>query len=199
MSGRTANPQSGAPPLSDPANPPPPQFIHEDPIYVGLTHAPLDIPGTIDKVRTPKAGAIVMFAGTTRDNFNSKTVKFLAYSSYTPLALRTLQRIAKSHITPPSEEHGGYSKIQKIAILHRLGEVPVGEESILVVVSAGHRKEGWEVAEEVLEECKRKLEVWKWEELEEGDGKEEGGWRSNREGVQPVGGPGLGCCGGRGH
>lgn len=65
-----------------------------------------------------------------------------------------------------------------ISIAHRLGVVPIGEESILIAVASAHRFAAWRAGEEALEECKRKVEVWKFEEV--GGGGEEGGvWRAN--------------------
>jgi molybdopterin synthase catalytic subunit len=68
-------------------------------------------------------------------------------------------------------------------MVHRLGVVPVGEESILIAVSSPHRQAAWRAGEEALEECKEKVEVWKREEF----GGEEGGvWRANRDGAAGV-------------
>ena len=73
------------------------------------------------------------------------------------------------------EKHG----LMAIAMVHRLGTVPIGEESILIAVSSPHRQAAWRAGEEALEECKEKVEVWKREEF----GGEEGGvWRANRDG-----------------
>jgi len=70
-----------------------------------------------------------------------------------------------------------------IAMVHRLGAVPIGEESILIAVSSPHRQAAWRAGEEALEECKEKVEVWKKEEF----GGEEGGvWRANRDGAAGV-------------
>lgn len=70
--------------------------------------------------------------------------------------------------------------LTSIAVIHRLGVVPIGEESILIAVSSPHRLAAWKGGEEALEECKAKVEVWKKEEF----GGEEGGiWRANRDGT----------------
>jgi molybdopterin synthase catalytic subunit len=61
-----------------------------------------------------------------------------------------------------------------IAMIHRLGTVPIGEESILIALSAPHREAAWKAGEEALEDCKAKVEIWKREEFEEG-----GVWRAN--------------------
>lgn len=110
-------------------------------------------------------------SGTTRDNFAGKPVKELQYSAYNKLALRTMMAIAKDMVAKHS--------LKGIALIHRLGTVPVGEESILIALSSPHRQAAWRAGEEALEECKSKVEVWKREEFEG----EEGVWRANRDGI----------------
>lgn len=166
------------------------QEIQEDGSYVALTHEHLDIKTTMDLVRSPKAGAIVLFAGrfeppssqdlltfegTTRDNFGGKPVKELQYTSYEPRALQSMLRIC----TTLREKHG----LTSIAMIHRLGVVPIGEESILIAVSSAHRQAAWKGGEEALEECKAKVEVWKREEFGGDDG---GIWRANRDGAAGI-------------
>ena len=73
--------------------------------------------------------------------------------------------------------------LTSIAIIHRLGVVPVGEESILIAVSSPHRQAAWRAGEETLELCKEKVEIWK---LEEFGGDEPGLWRANRDGAKGV-------------
>jgi len=70
-----------------------------------------------------------------------------------------------------------------INMIHRLGIVPIQEESILIAVSAPHRGPAWKAGEEALELCKEKVEVWK---LEEFGGDEGGIWRANRDGIADV-------------
>ena len=73
-------------------------------------------------------------------------------------------------------DHG----LTAISMIHRLGVVPIGEESILIAVSSPHRQAAWKGGEEALELCKEKVEVWK---LEEFGGEEGGVWRANRDGI----------------
>ncbi|TQV93079.1 hypothetical protein V2A60_003609 [Cordyceps javanica] len=142
-----------------------------DGCHVALTHAPLSASAVMDLVRSPAAGAIVLFAGTTRDNFAGKPVKELQYTAYHPRALRSMLAIAEA----VRAEHG----LHGVAMVHRLGSVPIGEESILVAVSSAHRQAAWRAGEAALEQCKAKVEVWKREEFEG----EEGVWRANRDGA----------------
>lgn len=129
----------------------------------------------MDRVRSPSAGAIVLFAGTTRDTFDARPVADLVYQSYLPLALNTLHTIATSIL----QKHD----LKAIAIEHRLGCVPIGEESILIAVSSAHRQAAWHAGEECLEEVKRRAEIWK---LERFVGDQGGVWRANRDGALGV-------------
>ena len=98
----------------------------------------------------------------------------LAYTSYAPLAISTLFKIATSILAKHS--------CTKIAIIHKLGECPIGEESIVIAVSAPHRQAAWTAGEEALEETKDRAEIWKLERFEGG----EGVWRANRDGQKGV-------------
>ncbi|KAL8719222.1 MAG: hypothetical protein Q9225_003749 [Loekoesia sp. 1 TL-2023] len=144
-------------------------------ILVSLTESQLDVALIVSSVKSPKAGAVVLFAGTTRDNFDGKQVTHLEYSSYAPLALKTMLSIAQS----VKQKHA----LTAVTIIHRLGVVPIEEESILIAVSAPHRQAAWKGGEEALELCKEKVEVWK---LEEFGGDESGVWRANRDGARGV-------------
>ncbi|KAI4748662.1 Molybdopterin biosynthesis MoaE [Aureobasidium sp. EXF-12298] len=152
-----------------------PTEFEEVGVFVALTHDTLDAVAIMNKVRSPKAGAIVLFAGTTRDNFGDKPVVHLAYESYAPLAIRTMTKIAREI----KEKHG----LNGVAMIHRLGVVPIAEESILIAVSSPHRQAAWRAGEEALELCKDRVEVWK---LEEFGGEEGGVWRANRDGQAGV-------------
>ncbi|CVK90617.1 related to molybdopterin synthase large subunit [Fusarium mangiferae] len=145
--------------------------LSEQDCYVALTHDHLNAQAILDRVRSPSAGAIVLFAGTTRDNFAGKPVKELQYTAYHPRALKSMMAIAKD----VRDKHG----LRGVAMIHRLGPVPIAEESILIAVSSPHRQAAWRAGEEALEECKSKVEVWKREEFEG----EEGIWRANRDGA----------------
>lgn len=147
-----------------------PMFRTEPSIHVELTHSHIDVLATMARVKSPKAGGIVLFVGTTRDSFQDLEVKHLAYESYVPLALNTLISIARSVKTTHA--------LTGIAIIHRLGTVPIGEESILIAVAAPHRQAAWRAGEEALEETKKRAEIWKLEEFVGA----EGVWRANRDG-----------------
>ena len=141
-------------------------------IKVALTYHPISSTEVLAFIRSPKAGANVLFLGTTRNSFDNRPVSKLSYSAYPALALRSFLKIAEA----VKEQHG----LEKVCLMHRLGEVGIEEESIAVAVSAGHRKPAWDGAEEALERCKERVEIWKMEsfaDIEDGDGQ----WRANRD------------------
>ena len=108
-------------------------------------------------------------SGTTRDNFDGKSVKHLEYSAYEALALETMRLIAERMVRKHS--------LVGVSIVHRLGVVPIGEESVIIAVAAPHRQAAWRAGEEALEEVKASVEIWKLEEFEDGSV-----WRANADG-----------------
>lgn len=138
-------------------------------IHVTLTYDVLDANTYLAQTASPAAGANIIFLGTTRDTFEGRAVSQLSYTAYPPLAFKTLARIAENAV----ETH----KLEGVSIAHRLGIVPIGEVSIVIAVSSGHRGAAWRAGEEVLEACKEKAEIWKREEFLDG-GME---WRANAD------------------
>ncbi|CDK27632.1 unnamed protein product [Kuraishia capsulata CBS 1993] len=136
-------------------------------LKVFLTTSPLDAQKCIDFVKDPGAGAVVYFGGTTRDSFGDREVVSLSYEAHRPMALRSLVKISNEAITK-FKDFRGQDSVQKVCICHRLGTVPVLEESIVIALSSTHRKEGWEAAMYILERIKESVEIWKSEEYADG-------------------------------
>lgn len=167
----STTPSGGNP--SDPSTYPRQIHLPSENIYLELTHSPLNTTLILSQISSPAAGANILFLGTTRDTFDDRPVSQLSYSAYAPLALKTLTTIAR-------DTFQRFEGIKGVSISHRLGVVPVTEASIAIAVSAAHRGPGWRAAEDVLERCKERLEVWKREEFV-GEKPEEGEWRANRD------------------
>jgi molybdopterin synthase catalytic subunit len=138
-------------------------------IHLRLTYSPLDPNTYLAQTASPTAGANVLFLGTTRDTFEGRSVLQLSYTSYPSLVFKTLAAIAEAAV----EAH----QLKGVSIAHRLGVVPIGEASIAIAVSSGHRAASWRAGEQILEACKDKAEIWKQEEFVDG-GKE---WRANAD------------------
>ncbi|KZW02652.1 Molybdopterin synthase catalytic subunit 2 [Exidia glandulosa HHB12029] len=136
-----------------------------------LTFDALDVAEISNSVLKASCGATALFIGTTRDSFQGKRVVELRYQSYSSLALKAMLGIVESVRTahPESELH--------FAVHHRLGIVPVEQASIVIAVSAPHRRAAFEACEHVLEEVKARAPIWKQEVYAEGLGDAE--WKAN--------------------
>ncbi|KAF8598073.1 MoaE-domain-containing protein [Ceratobasidium sp. AG-I] len=157
----------------------------------GLTYDPLDTTAIIESVRDDGAGALALFVGTTRDNFNGKRVIRLEYEAYSKLAIKIMANIASKarHLDIPPHDFGSTSStpvapssatlLTRISIHHRLGSVPVGESSIVIAVTSPHRREAFYVCEWILEQVKIHAPVWKREWYAEGGGESESVWKAN--------------------
>ncbi|ORY59899.1 Molybdopterin biosynthesis MoaE [Leucosporidium creatinivorum] len=165
-----------------------------------LTYEPLDPAAIEASVRSTKAGAVVSFVGYTRDEFQGKRVTHLDYECYIPLALKTLHQVLLEARQLPSpaptssacfgHSHAPHSSssstIDLISITahHLLGPSPPLTPSIVISVASPHRKEAFVACEWVLEEVKKRVQVWKREWYADGT-KFEG---RDGEGVEGFGG-----------
>lgn len=104
------------------------------PDTVLLTQEPLSLQKAQDAIGHPSAGGESYFVGTTRDNFDGKTVTLLEYEAYDTMAIKQMKRLCDL-------AREKWLDLVNIAIYHRLGPVPIGEASVLIAVSAPHRRE----------------------------------------------------------
>ena len=120
--------------------------------WAAVREEPHSLDALVARVRDPRAGAVVTFAGTTRD------VPFLDYEAYAEMALVELERIVAAAVA----EHG----LCAGAAEHRIGRVPREEASVLVAASAPHRAEAFAGARAMIDTIKAQLPIWKREEGE---------------------------------
>jgi molybdopterin synthase catalytic subunit len=120
--------------------------------HVAMRVEPLSLDALYERVRDPRAGAVVTFSGVTRD------VGWLDYEAYAEMALEQMQEIVAAAI----ERHG----LCAAAAEHRVGRVPLGEPSVIVAASAPHRPEAFAGAREIIDELKALAPIWKAEEGE---------------------------------
>ena len=128
-------------------------------MHVRVTDQPLLLGPLLERVRDPRAGAVVTFLGVTRE------VAELDYEAYVPMAERKLAEIVAAAI----ERHG----LCAAAAEHRVGVVVRSEPSVAVAASAPHRDAAFSGAREIIDQIKAQAPIWK---------KEEGEWVS---GVRP--------------
>jgi len=126
-------------------------------VVTGLAAPPLDIAGILARLATPTAGATALFLGTVRDHApDLPDVVRLEYSAYEPMAERELDRIARETVA-------AHPAVTGIALLHALGDLPVGAHTVLVACTSPHRDEAFTACREALEELKSRVPVFKRE------------------------------------
>jgi MoaE-MoaD fusion protein len=124
--------------------------------HTRITAEPLSLDSLVDRVRDPRAGAVVTFQGVTRE------VDRLDYEAYEEMAGPSIAAIVAEAI----ERHG----LCAAAAEHRVGEVPLTEPSVAVAVSAPHRGEAFAGAREIIDRVKAEAPIWK-KEVEGGEGR----------------------------
>lgn len=134
--------------------------LKSEPFRAGLVDGPIDVQRVADSVAGPSRGAVVLFLGTVRDHHAGRSVGRLTYSAYRSMALDGLRRIVHDlEAAAPG---------LKAAIVHRLGEVPVGEASVAIAVGSPHRAAAYEASRTALERLKTEIPIWKREHYTEG-------------------------------
>lgn len=128
----------------------------EDRIRVAVQHEDVDIGQLIDEVRERSSGAIVTFTGIVRDD-GIEAMELEAYEEY---AVRELRQLAEKAV--------GQYNLHAVTVIHRVGALKVGENILLILVSAGHRREAFHGCEEILEGIKAGVPIWKKEHRDEG-------------------------------
>ena len=115
----------------------------------------------MDEVRSPLAGAIATFTGTTRVQSRGRTVLHLDYEAYEEMAEQVITQIA-------DELKRSYD-LCEIAIHHRTGRVDIGEASVMIAVSAPHRQDALAACKDAIDTLKSRVPLWKKEFYEGGE------------------------------
>jgi MoaE-MoaD fusion protein len=128
---------------------------------ITIGSAPIDVAALEREVAHPAAGAIVTFAGTTRDGNAGRRVIRLEYEAYESMALSEMRKLAG--------EAAERWQIVSIAIAHRVGVVEIGETSVAIAVSSAHRAEAFEACRFAIDRLKEIVPIWKKEHYEGGE------------------------------
>jgi molybdopterin synthase catalytic subunit len=129
-------------------------------IFTQIVDRPIDQSGLEEKISNPDAGALGWFVGVTRRTTGDRVTSFLSYQAHLPMAQRQLQQLA--------EQAAERFSLLGVVIVHRLGEVPIGQASVLVGCSSGHRKETFEALQWIMDTLKRDVPIWKQERYQDG-------------------------------
>ncbi len=122
----------------------------------------IDEQGVLNSVKSELAGACVLFVGTTRRLTAGKETMTLEYQAYIEMAINEIYRLRQRACAD--------WPITQCSIVHRIGEVPVGESSVAVAVSSPHRVAAFESASWIMDTLKKDVPIWKKEVWTDGTG-----------------------------
>jgi len=125
-----------------------------------ITDRPIDAEAVRTAVLGPGNGAVVVFHGAVRNRTGARRVTHLEYEAFEPMAVAGMARIAEAL----GQEHG----IAALACTHRIGRLEIGEDAMVVAVSAPHRAAALAALEAFIVRLKRDVPIWKKEHFEGG-------------------------------
>ena len=137
------------------------QTVISDHDFFELTTEPIDVGAVARRVVLPECGATVTLDGYAREWTNGRRTLYLVYEAYEAMALSELKRLGR--------EAKERFPIAHIGIVHRTGKLEIGETSVVIAVSAPHRKAAFEACEWAIRELKRTVPIWKKEVFEDGE------------------------------
>src|ERR1022692_1896491 len=121
-------------------------------------------PLSVDEVRLavadPAAGAIALFVGTVRDHDHGRAVSALSYSAH-PSGAEQLRAVA--------EKVAGRFSVRALAVVHRVGDLDVGDLAVVVAAAADHRDEAFAACRALIEDLKATVPVWKQQSFPDGE------------------------------
>jgi MoaE-MoaD fusion protein len=136
--------------------------------FFALTREPIDGGLIAKSLLRGEDGAFVNFEGVARNNTKGRPTRYLEYECYEAMAVKTMAQIGR-------QIAAGFS-IGRIAMVHRLGRIEIGETSVAVVVTAPHRRPAFDAALEGINRLKRTVPVWKKEYFADGEVWVDGEW-----------------------
>jgi molybdopterin synthase catalytic subunit len=136
--------------------------------YFAITRHTIDTHAIIARLMTGSEGAVVTFEGAVRNNTKGRPTLCLDYECYESMALKMMTQIG--------EELAAAHAIGRIAMVHRLGRMLIGETSVAVIVTAPHRRPAFEAALEGIDRLKKIVPIWKKEYFVDGEVWVEGEW-----------------------
>ncbi len=127
---------------------------------IELTRQPIDTAPLLARAQSPQAGAVVLFLGVTRQHTDGRETTTLHYDAYEAMA-------AKELTTLKNEATHRWS-LTECQIVHRLGNVPLGEASVALVTASPHRRAAFAAGEWLIDTLKQRVPIWKQEHWTDG-------------------------------
>jgi len=128
---------------------------------IKISSEKLNLQECYDFVTHPSCGGIAVFVGTVRDNTQNKEVTQLDFSTYKPMALKEMEKIAQNSLAQ--------FPIKKIAIHHAEGLLQITDVPVIITVSSKHRKAAFEACQYAIDTLKETVPIWKKEYFTDGD------------------------------
>jgi MoaE-MoaD fusion protein len=120
-----------------------------------LVREPIASRGLLESLKAPEDGAVVVFDGFVRNNFNGRRTLYLEYEAYETMAYAKMREIGA--------QIRAKFQIHRLAIVHRLGRLEVGDTSVLIAVSSPHRNAAFDACRFAIDTLKRAVPIWKKE------------------------------------
>lgn len=136
--------------------------------FFALTRQPIDSRSLKERMLRGEDGAVVDFEGVVRNNTKGRATKYLDYECYEPMAIKVMAEIGR--------EIAAAHAIGRIAMVHRLGRMEIGAASVVIVVTAPHRRPAFDAALEGINRLKKTVPIWKKEYFADGEVWVEGEW-----------------------
>ena len=127
---------------------------------IAITSLPIEPAALEAAVSRPEAGAVLIFSGVTRNNFERRSVTGLRYEAYEPMALLEMEAIRDEVL---ARWPGA-----RVAMVHRIGPVDVGETSVVIAVSTPHRDACYAASRFAIDTLKERVPIWKKEQYADG-------------------------------
>jgi len=121
-----------------------------------ITTEKLSVDEVVGRLADPASGAVIAFVGVVRGNTDGREVRYLEYEAYPEMAEEVLQQIG-------DEIQARWKTIQKISIVHRMGRLQIGEVSVVIALSAGHRQQVFDAVHYAIDRLKQIVPIWKKE------------------------------------
>ena len=120
-----------------------------------LVRKPIDSREIVESLKAPEDGALVVFDGFVRNNFKGQRTLYLEYEAYESMAYTKMREIG-AQIREKFSVH-------RLAVVHRLGRLEIGETSVLIAVSSPHRAAAFDACRYAIDTLKRNVPIWKKE------------------------------------
>jgi molybdopterin synthase catalytic subunit len=143
--------------------------------WIAVTVDPLPVDAATSWATTATSGAVVVFLGVVRDSSEGRVgVRRLSYEAYEEAAVPRLAAVADA-------ARARWPVVDRLALLHRIGDLELSEASVVVVASSPHRSEAFEAARFCIDTLKETVPIWKLEHWEDGSD-----WAVRTHALRPV-------------